>query len=135
MIPGAKIREIAWKVIRYGFVGGVAAAGAWITSVLAFSLGHWPSLVSQGAGFVTGTGISYPLSRWWAFRNHSPQVPQQIGVFIVMSLGGLGVNELGMSLVIHYLHWWVPVGMAFGLVVGFIWNFTAHNWVTFRQLS
>ena len=130
-----RIDPVFLRLVRYSFVGGVAALMALITSISLFRLGWFGYSVSQAIGFVLGTVINYPLSRWWAFKNHYKVVPVQFTVFSIVSLLGLSVNEITLKVTVSIFHWWVPLGMACGLLIAFGWNFTIHNWLTFGKLS
>ncbi|MHB1612381.1 MAG: GtrA family protein [Sulfobacillus sp.] len=131
----SSIQMVFPKFIKYGMVGGVAASLAWISGILTYSNLDWPYAVSQLAGFLVGTATSYPLSRLWAFRNQYPKIPKQAMVFLVVSIGGLVVNELSLIFAVRILHLWVWLSMGVGLGVGFLWNFSIHNWITFGKLS
>ncbi len=120
-------------MLRYAMTGGLAAMFALLTSVLSFRYAHINSLVSQAFGFLVGTGVNYPLSRIWAFKNRSKKIPQQLGFFVMVTGIGFLINELSLFISTFVVHLWTPFGMVIGLGAAFVWNFSANDALTFGK--
>jgi putative flippase GtrA len=122
------------QFVRYVLVGGVAFL---VDFGSLYALGgvlgvHY--LVAAALAFLLGLGTNYALSVRWVFpvRRFGNRWAE-FGVFGLIGLAGLGLNELIIwqcteSLGLHYL---VSKLVSAGLVL--FWNFFARKYVLFRR--
>ena len=90
-------------------------------------------LISGAAGFVAGAGTAYIGSVCWVFAHRRlSKVSQEMTLFALIGVGGLGVNEVMLwSLTdLFALHYAVSKLAAAG--VGFVFNFGVRKYVLFR---
>ena len=121
------------KIIRYAMVGGIAAVIDFVIfAAFAKHLGFNYLLVGF-AGFAIATGINYLLSIRHVFvsgarfeRNH------EIGLVFLISLVGLGANQLVLYLGIGVLGTEMLLTKIFATGLVFLWNFAARNYFVFR---
>ncbi len=90
-------------------------------------------LWSGAAGFLVGAGVAYMGSVRWVFARRRLSSPsQEMTVFALIGLGGLGINEVALwSLTggfgMHYAL--SKVGAA---AAGFLFNFVVRKYLLFR---
>ena len=120
------------QFFRYGVVGGVAFCADFS---LLFALTHFLRihyLISAMVGFLVGVWVNYLLSVRWVFaRRQIASRVGEFGLFALIGVVGLGLNELLMWLLtgvvgIHYL------GSKIVTTAGvYLWNFFARKKLVF----
>lgn len=91
----------------------------------------WNKYVSNSIGFVLAATNNYIWNRWWTFQSDNANIPIEYGKFLVISVIGLGLNNL----VIYLLHeklklnFYLAKLIAIGVVT--IWNFVMNYRFTF----
>jgi len=91
----------------------------------------WNKYVSNSIGFVLAATNNYIWNRWWTFQSDNANIPIEYGKFFVISVIGLGLNNL----VIYLLHeklklnFYLAKLIAIGAVT--VWNFTMNYRFTF----
>ena len=91
----------------------------------------WNKYVSNSIGFVLAATNNYIWNRWWTFQSDNANIPIEYGKFLVISVIGLGLNNL----VIYLLHeklklnFYLAKLIAIGVVT--VWNFTMNYRFTF----
>lgn len=91
----------------------------------------WNKYVSNSIGFVLAATNNYIWNRWWTFQSDNTNIPIEYGKFFVISVIGLGLNNL----VIYLLHeklklnFYLAKLIAIGVVT--VWNFTMNYRFTF----
>ena len=91
----------------------------------------WNKYVSNSIGFVLAATNNYIWNRWWTFQSDNANIPVEYGKFFVISVIGLGLNNL----VIYLLHeklklnFYLAKLIAIGAVT--VWNFTMNYRFTF----
>lgn len=122
------------KVVRYFFVGGIAALvdfGSFVFLIEVFRLGwFWAALI----GFVLATAVNYLLSVRHVFesgirfsRRHEVAL-----VFLVSALGLL-LNQTMLYLLIDQQGLNVFLAKVLAMGVVFVWNFTARSRFVFSD--
>jgi putative flippase GtrA len=83
-------------------------------------------------GFILAVINNYLLNRVWTFESANKQWQAEFGRFTLVSLAGLGLNNL----LVYILHsrlranFYIAKGVATACVVA--WNFIANYFFTFR---
>ena len=91
----------------------------------------WNKYVSNSIGFVLAATNNYIWNRWWTFQSDNANIPIEYGKFLVISVIGLGLNNL----VIYLLHeklklnFYLAKLIAIGVVT--VWNFVMNYRFTF----
>lgn len=122
------------KVVRYFFVGGIAALvdfGSFVFLIEVFGLGwFWSALI----GFVLATAVNYLLSVRHVFesgirfsRRHEVAL-----VFLVSALGLL-LNQTMLYILIDQQSLNVFLAKVLAMGVVFVWNFTARSRFVFSD--
>lgn len=123
------IKRLAAQFLRFGVVG-VAATGMdfGIMVLLTEALGVDP-VVSSGVSFCASTVFNYLASMRFVFRHREGlSRRREFAIFLVLSLVGLGVNQLVMwgGTAVLGERWYVLVKvLATGVVM--LWNFFSRK--------
>jgi len=97
-------------------------------------------LLANAIGFTVAATTNYILNRTWTWRSHEKKVGVEYLKFFTVSLIGLGLNTLILSLLKHLFtfenedldFWCAKIGAT---LVVMLWNFFANNFFTFRKKS
>lgn len=101
---------------------------AFLTSVLSV-----PYLVSAPIGFMLGLIVVYVLSIYWVFeRRDVRSFAAEFGVFLLIGIVGLGVNEGVLYVLTGLFGVFYLVSKVASVVVVFAWNFVARKYLLFR---
>jgi putative flippase GtrA len=93
-----------------------------------------PYLLSAAVAFLLGTVVNYLLSVLWVFRS-SGRIPTEFVLFTLVGLGGLGLTELILWLLVEIvgLHYLQAKAVALGVVL--VWSFTLRRLLFARLAS
>ena len=89
--------------------------------------------LANSIGFTIAASTNYVLNRIWTFESDNPDIAVEYGEFLVLSIIGLGLNNL-LLWIFHSkfnLNFYVAKLIAIGFVT--IWNFLANYFITFNQ--
>jgi len=89
--------------------------------------------LANSIGFTIAASTNYILNRIWTFESDNPDIAVEYGEFLLISIIGLGLNNLFLWL-FHSrfkLNFYVAKLIAIGFVT--IWNFLANYFFTFKQ--
>lgn len=124
---------ISREFSRYFVAGGLAFGCDFLVLATLTELAGVNYLISNVFGFCVGLIISYLLCIRWVFTIRRLQVPtHEFGVFALLALVGLGLNEVTMWLVVESvgLHYTLAKIAATGVV--FLVNFGMKKLILFR---
>lgn len=91
----------------------------------------WNKYVSNSLGFVLAATNNYIWNRWWTFQSDNANIPIEYGKFLVISVIGLGLNNL----VVYLLHEKLKLNFYFAKLIAIgvvtVWNFVMNYRFTF----
>ncbi len=143
-------RKEARRFIKFATVGTCGAITHFTIVNVLMQLFGFSLLAANPFGFITAVIQNFTLNRLWTFpesqtRSRRTQLPQ----FALVSLIGLGINQLVVLIVHHFGKplWINAVGnanlgntlsanfaLAFAIGIVLTWNFTANRLWTYRGL-
>ena len=88
--------------------------------------------LSNSLGFCVAVMNNFLLNRYWTFANNNMPFKNQLIKFLLVSITGLGINNLLIYLLVNnakknfYLLKLIVVGLVF------FWNFFANSFFTFK---
>jgi len=85
--------------------------------------------IASSTGFTVAATSNYFLNRIWTFESHDPKVLIQYSSFIIISVIGLGINNLFLWLFEKKLPFYIAKLFAIGVTM--VWNFLANYYITF----
>lgn len=115
------------QFIRFGIVGGIASVTDIGVLVLLKELFHFGVLFSAAVSFCISVTVNYLLSMSFVFKSKNENKTKEFISFVLLSVGGLGINELILWLgteftVIHYL-----ILKIFAMGIEMIYNFITRK--------
>ena len=124
-------RAIILKFMKFclvGFSGMLVDFGAtWLCK----EKFKWNKYVSNSIGFVLAATNNYIWNRWWTFQSDNANIPIEYGKFLVISVIGLGLNNLVIYLLHEKLKWNFYLAKLVAVGVVTVWNFTMNYRFTF----
>ena len=116
-------KKLFSQIIKFGFVGGTAFV---IDAGLLFLLTEFCGihyLISGMISFTASVIYNYILSVKWVFANKT----QEFIVFIVLSVIGLGINQLFMWLFVDMMHIYYMLSKIIATVIVMVYNFITRK--------
>ena len=91
----------------------------------------WNKYVSNSIGFVLAATNNYIWNRLWTFQSDNANIPIEYGKFLVISVIGLGLNNLVIYLLHEKLKWNFYLSKLIAVGVVTVWNFVMNYRFTF----
>ncbi|HCM26007.1 MAG: hypothetical protein A2Z99_18250 [Treponema sp. GWB1_62_6] len=128
-----KTKNVPVQVFRYLIVSVVSlAVDTGILFLLTEAVGlHY--LVSAAIGYAAGLVVNYFISVVWVF--HSSKLNSktvEFGVFVVIGLIGMGLNELILGLWVGVIGLHYLPGRFVSAVIGYTWKYVARRVALFN---
>ena len=117
-------KKLFSQIIKFGFVGGTAFV---IDAGLLFLLTEFCGihyLISGMISFTASVIYNYILSVKWVF---DAKKAQEFIVFIVLSVIGLGINQLFMWLFVDMMHIYYMLSKIIATVIVMVYNFITRK--------
>ena len=89
--------------------------------------------ISNSIGFTIAASTNYILNRIWTFNSDNPDIAVEYSEFLVISIIGLGLNNLILWLIVSRFKINFYVAKFFAICVVTLWNFLANFFITFNQ--
>lgn len=127
MIDSALILKFL-KFCAVGFSGMVVDFGA--TWLCKEKFG-WNKYLSNSIGFILAATNNYIWNRLWTFQSTNTNIPVEYGKFFLISIIGLGINNLVVYLLHSKLKLNFYLAKIFAIGVVTVWNFVMNYLFTF----
>lgn len=115
------------QLFRFGIVGGLAFL---IDSGVLFVLTEYFNiyyLVSSVISFIVSLIFNYILSIFWVFDVKKKQTIKEISLFVVLSVIGLGINQLVMYVGADILHIYYMICKVVSTFIVMVYNFITRK--------
>ena len=89
--------------------------------------------VANTCGFVLAATSNYVLNRIWTFESQSEKIATEYFSFFIISLVGLGLNNLILWLLTDKLKWNFYLSKVFAIATVTLWNFIMNFLFTFAN--
>lgn len=120
------------KFIKFGVVGCSGMIVDFGVTYLLKEKAKLNKFLSNSAGFVLAATNNYIWNRLWTFHSKNEDIPVEYLSFFIISLIGLGINNLTIYLLADRLKWNFYFSKLCATAVVMVWNFTMNMLVTFR---
>ncbi|MDY6326944.1 MAG: GtrA family protein [Bacteroidales bacterium] len=87
--------------------------------------------LSNSLGFILAATNNYIWNRVWTFQSTNSNISAEYGKFFLVSLAGLGINNLIIYLLHGKLNLNFYLSKVFAIGVVMFWNFTMNYFFTF----
>ncbi len=131
---GVKLFEVMMTFAKAQVASLVASLIDFSISIfLARVLGWWYLLASI-TGTVVGGIVNFTINRFWVFKAREKRVTTQAIKYIVVWVGNLLLNALGVYLITHYMRVnFIISKIIVSLIVGFFYNYLLQKKVVFKK--
>ncbi len=125
------------QFLRYLVTGGLAFVADFGLFALCLYVFEWHYLVANLVGLVVGLVINYAISIAWVFsackRTLQGHKSAEFGIFAVVGIAGVGLNQLCMFLMIGKWEWQEMLSKIVAAAIVLMWNFLARKLILFRS--
>lgn len=130
MVRGVEIymKKLIQQLIKFGFVGGTAFVidyGVMILLTEVFGINY---LISSGISFTISVIYNYVLSIKWVFDvGEDRNKTKEFVVFIVLSIIGLGLNQILMWLTVEKMGIFYMLAKIIATAIVMVYNFITRK--------
>jgi putative flippase GtrA len=124
-------KAFLWKFLKFGIVGFSGLFVDFGVTYLCKEIFKIQKYVSNSIGFTAAATTNYILNRIWTFQSQDPNIALEYSEFLIISLIGLGINNLILWLIITRLKYNFYLSKLFAIAVVTVWNFLANYFITF----
>ena len=115
------------QIIKFGIVGVIATFVDVGVLVLLKELLHMDVLVSSAISFCVSVMVNYILSMTFVFKSKNQNKVREIIIFILLSVGGLFLNQLILWIGVRFTPVYYLVVKLFALVIVPVYNFITRK--------
>ena len=120
------MKKLINQILKFGVVGGIAFAIDYgILFLLAKVIGL-NELISAAISFIVSLTFNYFLSTKWVFEAKK-QTPKEVIIFVLLSVVGLGINEVLIYLGTKKLGIDVMIVKLFATAIVMVYNFITRK--------
>ena len=122
------MKKLIAQMMKFGIVGGIAFVIDYGVMVLLTEVFHVYYLISSLVSFIVSVTFNYLASMKFVFSGkEGMSKKKEFIIFIVLSVMGLGINQLGMWLMVDSLHIHYMISKIFVTAIVMIWNFVSRK--------
>lgn len=120
------MKKLINQILKFGVVGGIAFVIDYgILFLLAKVIGL-NELISAAISFIISLTFNYFLSTKWVFEAKK-QTPKEVIIFVLLSVVGLGINEVLIYLGTKKLRIDVMIVKLFATAIVMVYNFITRK--------
>lgn len=120
------MKKLINQILKFGVVGGIAFVIDYgILFLLAKVIGL-NELISAAISFIVSLTFNYFLSTKWVF-DAKKQTPKEVIIFVLLSIVGLGINEVLIYLGTKKLGIDVMIVKLFATAIVMVYNFITRK--------
>lgn len=120
------------KFLKFGVVGFSGMILDFGITYLLKEKAKLNKFLSNSAGFVVAATNNYIWNRLWTFHSSNRDIPVEYMSFLIISLVGLGINNLVLYLLTDKLKLNFYLSKLFAIAIVTVWNFMMNLIVTFN---
>ena len=115
------------QIIKFGIVGIIATFVDVGVLVALKELLSVDVLVSSAISFCVSVAVNYILSMSFVFKSKTQDKFREIVIFVLLSIGGLGINQLILWVGVTYTPAYYLIVKLFALVIVPVYNFITRK--------
>ncbi len=122
-----KHKKLIDQILKFGVVGGLAFL---IDYVLLYALTEFVGihyLISSVISFTVSLIFNYILSIKWVFDVTKKQTVKEITIFVILSVIGLGINQVVMYVGSDLLNIYYMLTKIIATAIVMVWNFVTRK--------
>ena len=122
------MKKLIAQIFKFGVVGGTAFLIDYGVMIALIELCGINYLISSGISFVVSVIYNYILSVRWVFEvDENGDKRKEFVIFIVLSLIGLGLNQLLMWVFVSMIHIFYMVAKIIVTAIVMLYNFITRK--------
>jgi len=128
--------ELFWQMFKFGIVGFVNTLidfSIYVGLTRFFKFWQANYLWANVIAMIVAATSSFFCNKHWTFQDKNRSVKKQYLKFILVSSGGLIINELILFILVEQFSLYDLAAKAIGIVVVFFWNFFVNRYWTFKS--
>jgi len=125
--------ELIGQFLKFGVVGLLGTVIDFLFTWLCKEKLKWNKFLANSIGFMLAATSNYILNRIWTFESDNPEVGREYFSFFIVSVIGLGLNNLILFLLHEKGKMNFYLAKAFAIALVTLWNFVANYFFTFHQ--
>jgi len=123
---------LLWKFLKFCIVGSSGMVVDFGTTWLLKEKVKINKYIANSTGFILAATSNYLLNRFWTFHSENSKIATEYISFVLISLFGLGINNLVVYLLTEKLKFNFYISKLFAIGVVTLWNFSMNYLITFR---
>lgn len=121
------MKNLFKQIIKFGIVGGIAFLIDYsLLYILTEFLGIY-YLYSSIISFIVSLIFNYIASIKWVFDVSQKQTLKDLIIFIILSVIGLGINQLVMYIMVEKVNIWYMLSKIASTAIVMVWNFITRK--------
>ena len=115
------------QIIKFGIVGVIAALVDFGTLIALKELLNVEVLVASAISFCVSVAVNYALSMAFVFKSKNENKVKEFILFLVLSAGGLCINQLVLWIGVNFLSVYYLIVKVFATLVVPVYNFITRK--------
>lgn len=120
------MKKLINQILKFGVVGGIAFVIDYGILFLLAKVTGLNELISAAISFIISLTFNYFLSTKWVFEAKK-QTPKEVIIFVLLSVVGLGINEVLIYLGTKKLGIDVMIVKLFATAIVMVYNFITRK--------
>ena len=127
------MKNLIKQIMRFGVVGVISFLVDYGILYVLTEKANIYYLLSAGISFTVSVVINYLLSMSWVFKSNKKKgKKEEFIIFIVLSLGGLLLNQVMMYVFVDYMNVYYLLAKIVATAIVMIYNFTSRKLILER---
>lgn len=127
------MKNLIKQIMRFGVVGVISFLVDYGILYVLTEKANIYYLLSAGISFTVSVVINYLLSMSWVFKSNKKRgKKEEFIIFIVLSLGGLLLNQVMMYVFVDYMNVYYLFAKIVATAIVMIYNFTSRKLILER---
>ena len=127
------MKNLIKQIMRFGVVGVISFLVDYGILYVLTEKANIYYLLSAGISFTVSVVINYLLSMSWVFKSNKKRgKKEEFIIFIVLSLGGLLLNQVMMYVFVDYMNLYYLLAKIVATAIVMIYNFTSRKLILER---
>ena len=128
-----KLKKEILLFTKYGIVGFLGTVVDFSALYILVEYGGISIIVSTTIAFLLAVVNNFILNKIWTFKNRSKNYISLFTKFLLVSMGGLIINNLSMLFQIKVLGLWYMYAKFFTAFLVPLWNYMGNKYYTFTK--